>query len=234
MDKKKGLRWLSTRKEKNGNTAKPNPSSPQDTRSPRLYTYITDLPLNRYIDCVVDGNLAALIIKGMPAEEDLQQAWFGIQQQYADVIGDAEHKFYISLLSEVSHLSALYAAIQNGLNILEKIWFPPLVLQINKALGSNFKFDHEDPISYISDIRKATSRSKGIKLKLDLKLAHFESIRNRHEGKIEKPTREYFQSILITLSDFSKYPIESTRITTFEFADRIRRFNTYCEKVKTK
>jgi hypothetical protein len=51
------------------------------------------------------------------------------------------------------------------------------------------------------------------------------------EQKISStPTRAYFESILITLSDHAGYHIKDD-ITVYEFGERIRRLNHYIKKL---
>lgn len=199
--------------------------------SGKWYHHITELPLHNFIECTVNGNYHALVISGHPTEHELLLAWSNIQQEYADAMGDHEHRLYITLYKEVTLLKVTLQTIHYLIEILQEVFFEPYTALLNNLLRTDFKFDHTDKHKYHEILRRCFNRSKGIKIDLELKLAQFQAIekKNRETGK--KPTREYFQSVLITISDHAKYQLQDS-ITVYEFCDRIRRFNKYCEQVE--
>lgn len=203
------------------------------TQSAKWYRHITELPLNRFIDVIVDDNYAALIITGYPAHEDLLSAWGQIQSEYADAIGDHEHRMYVSLFKEVSVLAINLQLVNSAVEVLEKVYSAELAGRLNKLLGTTFKFDPADPEKYRATLKRCIMRSKAFKIDLDLKQIQLKGMQKEHNEAGAKPSREYFQSILITLSDHAHYAIQDN-ITVFEFCDRIKRFTTYCEQAKKK
>lgn len=203
------------------------------TQSAKWYRHITELPLNRFIDVIVDENYAALIITGYPAQEELHAAWAVIQGEYADAIGDNEHRMYVSLFKEVSVLAINLQLINSAVEVLEKIYSAELASRLNKLLLTQFKFDPSDPEKYKATLKSCIMRSKSIKINLDLKRIQMEAMQKEHKEPGAKPSREYFQSILITLSDHAQYQIQDS-MSVFEFCNRIVRFNHYCEQAKKK
>jgi hypothetical protein len=198
------------------------------------YLHITDLPLRNFIEVSVGGNYHALVISGNPSEHDLLLAWSNIQQEYADVMGDHEHRMYITLFKEVTLLKVTLQTIHYLIEILQEVYYEPYTVELNKLLRTSFKFDHADKLKYHETLRRCYNRSKGIKIDLELKLSQFKAIEKKNQESGKKPTKEYYQSILITLSDHAKYPVQDS-ITVFEFCNRIARYNKYCEQVeKTK
>lgn len=204
-----------------------------DTPSAKWYRHITELPLNRFIDIVVDGNFAALIITGYPSIEELHAAWRDIQGEYADAMGDHEHRMYISLYRDVKCLEITLKQIQWLIDQLREVYYKKLADRLNKLLLTSFKFDRTNPEKYFNELTRCANRSKGIKIEMELKLAQFQVMqqarKDQEEGK--KPSREYYQAMLITLSDHVKYPV-SDSITVFEFCNRIQRFTDYCNEIK--
>jgi len=201
------------------------------TPSSRWYQNITELPLNRFIDVLVDNNYAALIVAGYPAQEELLLAWAGIQSEYADAIGDHEHRMYVSLFKEVTQLGLTLQTIEYLVEILEQVYDPKLGAMLNKLLLTTFKFDPADPEKYHATLKRCLMRSKGIKIDLELKRGQLKAMEKKNDETGDKPSREYFQSILITLSDHAQYPIHDS-ITVFEFCTRIKRYTQYCEQAK--
>jgi hypothetical protein len=211
----------------NGSTA--TPSTPTETAIPssKWYRNIADLPLIKYIECVVDGNLAALIISGYPSQEQLESAWVEIAEQYADIMGDAEHKMYIKLYKELVILNIEYQQILSLIEVLTMVQYKPFEQKLNELLFTNFSFTNNRE----KELDTCFRLSKSTLLKIDMKKAHLDALKEKGENSDKTPTREYFQSILITLSDHSKYPVLDT-ITTFEFCERVKRFTQFVEKQK--
>jgi len=220
----------STKKEKTGNSQKQNLQSQADSISWKYYHSISKLPLKIFIKCLCDKDPDQLIIKGKPPKEELTQAWVNILQEYSDAVGSNEHKLYLSLYREVSLLKINFDLTEVLIEILEledtQFWKD----ELNKIHGTQFRFGEEKH----NDLRRIASRNKALKVQIDLKLIQFNEIEKKHRFKQEEPANEnYYNSILITLSDHAKYQILDS-ITVFEFCERIKRLNKYYETLKNK
>lgn len=227
MQWQKIFRWLFTRKQANGSTATPSTPIEIATQSSKWYLSITDLPLNKYIECVVDGNLSALIISGYPTQEQLEAAWLDIAEQYADAMGDAEHRMYIKLYKELVYLNIEYKQILSLIEVLTIVVYKPFEQKLNELLFTNFSFTANRE----KELDTCFRLSKSTLLKIDMKKAQLDGLKEKGDDTDKTPTREYFQSILITLSDYSKYPVQET-ITTYQFCERVKRFTQFVEKQK--
>jgi hypothetical protein len=178
----------------------------------------------------VDDNLYALVISGHPSQEQLQLAWAGIQQEYADVMGDNEHKMYVILYRDIQVLKTTLQLIHWLVAQMKEVYYVEFAKRLNQLLHTTFKFDYTQPEKYFNQLNRCINRSKAHKIDLDLKLQQFEALKKNKE-KGSQPTREYYQSLLITISDHAKYPVQDS-ITVYEFSERIRRFNNYCQQVE--
>jgi hypothetical protein len=234
MQKKKIRQWPFTKKATNSNTSTPSMLMPVDTvpSSGKWYQNITELPLRNYIDCVVDGNYCALVVSGNPTEHELLLAWAQIQQEYADIMADSEHRLYVTLYRDIKVLELTLKLIHFLIEELKKVYYDEYTNRLNDLLKTNFQFDYTEPVKYLAELNRCTNRSKGIKIDLALKMGKFEAIQKKNTEKGSKPTREYFQSILITLSDHAKYQVMDT-VTVYEYSERMRRFSKYCEQVES-
>jgi len=221
------FQWLFTRKRANGSTAMPSTLTETTTQSSKWYQKISDLPLNKYIECLVDGNLAALIISGYPTQEQLTAAWLDIAEQYADAMGDAEHQMYIKIYKELVYLNIEYQQILSLIEVLTIVIYRPFEEKLNSLLFTNFSFTTNRE----KDLDTCFRLSKSTLLKIDMKKAQLDGLKDKGENSDKTPTREYFQSVLITLSDFAKYPVLET-ITTYQFCERVKRFTQFVEKQK--
>lgn len=201
-----------------------------DQLSGRLYQRITELLLCNFIDCDVNGNLAGLIKEGLPTAEEIESAWLNVRSQFADAIGNNEYVLFRNTYKNIAVLEISLRAIASMVDILRVIYHPEIAKRLNNELGTKIIFDPTDPLKYQKTLDGCVTRSKSIKIKIDLLEIQQQGLNERHqEGG--RTTLEYYQSILITLSDHAKYPI-TDKITVFEFCDRIKRFNKFCEQQK--
>jgi hypothetical protein len=229
MQRKTRSLRLFTKKQTNTETAMPSLPSTVDTRSSRLYRSIAQLPLNKFIDVVVDSNLYALVISGSPSVVDLEQAWAEVKGEYLDAVGDHESKLYWSLFREINILTITLNQIKLLVEMLEQVYYPPFAEKLNRLLHTAFAFDPNNEEEYIRLLKGCINRSKAYKIDLDLKTIHMQSIDEKRQSG-GSYSREYFQSVLITISDHAKYPVSDT-ISVYEFCERMRRYNHYCEQM---
>lgn len=233
MGKNKKFRSLFGKKDSTGSTDQPPQPLQPESPSATFYRSISNLPLFKYRECTVHGNLSALIITGFPPESELRSAWLDIQQEYADIMGDSEQRNYLNALKEVHLLNCTLQQIAICIEWVGKClpMLPNPAVQeyvnrfsgdLNSFLDAAFVFDYNDPEQYKENLVKAERRSKGIKLSLDVAMVNEEALRPAADK--QKPDDAYFQSILITLSDAAGYYITDT-ITVLEFAQRIKRLN---------
>lgn len=201
------------------------------TPSAKWYHHITELPLNRFIDCLVDKNIYALVITGNPTIEELYAAWTEIQSEYADAIENNEYRLYVTLVKEVVILSTTIEQINCLVGALEYMYHEELLSRLNKLLNTSIVLDPADQVKYTAALKGCIMRSKSLKIKLDLQEIQLQGIQAKMEQPGKQPDRGYFHSILVTLSDHAKYHI-SDNITVFEYCDRVKRFTQYCEQVK--
>lgn len=204
---------------------------------------IHDLPLNKFIDCMVDKNLSALIISGYPSAGLLKEAWDNILNEYSDIIGSQEHRMIFQLWKEVAvmkvsvdqiRLLAARGSDTEDKGILRMVYIKEMADELNRILGTDCKFNWEDQNTYHAELDKCVNRGKALLIQYDMKTLQFAALEKQAKGEESAPiTRQYFTSILITLSDYAKYRIEET-IKMSEYCERIKRFAEYCEQIKKK
>lgn len=230
IKKKSPLRFI----RKRDHTRYDQPLKPLPMGSPlssaRLYHRITQLPLSNFIDCDIDENFSSLIIEGEPTEEELLYAWLLIKTQYADVIGNQEYVLYKNACRDLNVLKITLIEIETLVSLMRKVYSPKIGERLNKLLKSNFRFNVDDPEQYKRDLDGCITRSGSTKIMIDIKAALMSSMEGKQE-KGQKPTREYYHKMLISLSDHAKYEL-TDKISVFDFCERVKRYNKYCEQQK--
>lgn len=227
MQAKKIFQSRSVKKDTSTSSMKQERPSDKTSLSSKYYLNITELPLRNFIDCIVNNNIYSLIISGHPDVNDLYLQWHEISQQYADAIGDNDHRMYAIMLRDYTITCANYELIQRGIQILKIVHHPEICNKINKILSTSLKFNATDQKAYDNDLKTAWRRSKAFKIKSDLLKV---SLDNMGGDKVV-PSKEYFARILIALSDKAGFYLTDS-ITTFEFCERIKQFNAYHDNLK--
>lgn len=201
-----------------------------------LYPNINQLPLNIFIDCLVDHAYEKLIVTSrvhVPRSVLVDQ-WRILQGEYNDALGSIEHKAQFVLQKAIILLEIDINQLRVPLEMLRRFKDQFLCDHINEVLDTDFEFDFDNIDSYLRDVNKATARMGTLELRLSVKQEQMNAIlgRNDKEGNPKpevKATQEHFTNMLIELSDHGKYRIDRT-IMTDEFCLRIKRHNAAAER----
>lgn len=195
-----------------------------------LFQNIHELPLSRFIDCVVDGNLYALVKSGIVVNPIiLYNTWTDILEQYSQAVGTQEYKTYIALKDEIHAIELRYKRITDILSMLQPgIYSRKLCDALNKEVGCKLAFDYTNEKAYAKDLKSCKSKSSSLKILLDMKRLQFNGIKNKQEKNIA-PDRMYYDSLLISLQDDTPQPLTCETMTVSQFIERLKRHN---QKVK--
>ncbi len=219
-----------TKKDLSGDTQPLTTQLQEDIPSTKLYQHINELPLSRFIECLVDNNLKALIISGVPHEDALNEAWANIYEQYVEAIGDNENKMYLLLYKEITKTAIDISLIDKLIEVLQTYRVKNFEDMLNGALKTNFKFDASKPEEYEKLLKRCQNRSKSININHNLKKLQLEAMQKKAEGKSQKPTKEHFSSVLNVLSKHNAYRVNAADITVYEYIDLIQLMNQFNSK----
>lgn len=197
-------------------------------QEPKWYTSISELPFRKFVDVVVDNNLMALTKAGFPDINDLKHAWQFIISEYSDAIADAHNKLYFQLKRDLTIMAITKSQVENLVKLLSVFKYKKLEAELNNLLNTKFTFSDD---TREKDLKRCLAMLKGHEIKMEIKEQNLRALDKNHEDTFKKPDREYFQGVLITLSDHAKYPI-TDGITTYEYCERLKRFIAYCETSK--
>lgn len=232
MPKKKIKQSLLSKLKPGMKSAKPSQPTEKvlDPALCKWYQDITVLPLNLFIDVAVDGKLSALIIEGNPGPQVLAATWTDIQQQYADVVADNELRMVIKMQARHAELLTKMEMFDWLFAEMQKRYCDQYGREMNTLLKTNFIFDpKKDREGYYKLLTRCHNRAKAFSVEFRIDEIKLEGLLNKRSGSA--PSREYYQGVLIGLSDFAKYAI-SDKIMVWEFCERMRVYNLYDEKLK--
>ncbi len=143
-----------------------------------------------------------------------------------------EYKQYCQSLKEITLLQVTLDQINNLIDTMRQAYSPVLAKALNSLLSVNFTFDITNLEVYDTLLDRCRSRSKGIQLQLTIQENRFTHLREKFEKTGVKPTREYYKSILLTLSDSAGFNMTEDTMTVWEFAERMRRHQDKMTKQK--
>jgi hypothetical protein len=237
--KRKNMRWnikkqlRSTKKMTDSSSQTLTPPLAQEKPSLVLYRSIYDLPLSRFIDAHVDGNLYALVISGVPTEIDLLEAWQDINLQYADTMKNKEYRAITILHAEIAREEILYNQILMLLQELKYWYHDRLKNALNRLLRTRYSLDVSNPEEYDKELGNASNRTKGIMLNIKLKKLELETVEAKTGGERTAPDKQYFYSTLLTIQNHFKRTMRIDEISVFEFCEQIRRLNEEYDQLKS-
>lgn len=201
---------------------------PPDTPSYKLYRRISDCPLDRFIDCVVDRQLERLVIEdvpfqGIPHREELEDTWQKLFDDFIEKMQDEEGSY---VKDQIKNMNLLRTKINTVTTIVEYIrWLltarievelDEILAELNTWTNLSVRLDQTD--------KPACSRI------LDMVMAHVttwkveaEQLRQEmdramagQEGR-ETMDREYFDQLLVALSIANKFKVNRQETTVGEF-----------------
>lgn len=199
----------------------------------KLFNSLVELPLRKFIDCAVDGNLKVLVIEGEAPEEILSLAWSDLQRDYTELLGGADAQLSLNLYKRIHKLSANLVQVHALLQVLQDYYVKEFATQLNSLLNTTFLFDVTNEEEYNRNLQSCITRSKKLELDLEIKKNNWEEIQKGSESQGEKVTREYFVEVLVALTNHSKVPITDA-ISTYEYCHRIKQLNKYLEVLNSK
>lgn len=178
----------------------------------KLYDSCHDLPLKRFIKCMVTGNLKHLVITGYFTPNQLKTAWDKIGEQYIELAGDKAQMAILSIVKEVSQLKGKLAIIQAIVDEMSKRYDADLANML-RSMGFNYKFDISDPEKYIADLKRTVSASKPMLMRI----AEKEKSLKDAQGSNTKVTEADYDKYIADLSKFQGYYIDPERSTVAQF-----------------
>lgn len=179
--------------------------------------------MDRLIDCIVDDNLKALVIEGLPPEDELKQAWETIYDDFIGKMQDDDGRFNASLVVELNLIRTNINAVETIVKFLE--WLFSAGIEIDTAdlsgklagyLGFPIQFNQSDKNQCTRVLQMALATTKrwyvdaeAIKLQINNSIAGQEN-----HGKMD---REYFDHLFVALSVSQRFKVNARETTAGEF-----------------
>ena len=121
-------------------TKKKKSEQPQ-TPNASYYTSIHKLPLERFVDVLVDKNLQALVINGNPTLSELQDAWDEILFQYEQAMGSQNLQHYLEAWTKVQACQLRYNRIDALVATLKQCYVKEFADRLCRLTHKSFQYD---------------------------------------------------------------------------------------------
>lgn len=235
--RKKSLLSFTRTRSTAGNISSSQPSPGLALSPETLYQSINDLPLDRFITILCDGDLSQLIktAGALPTEEELNLTWAGIFLEYLDASEDNTTRYKITLAKDIEIYKAKLSQIESLVLILRTMRHPEAVAMLQAKDNQDLLFPADNMDQYQDDVNMAWDRSREIKIDLELKLIERQELEEEdkrvEEARIQagipekKASRTMFLNILARLATFKKVAvIRTSEITVAEFCAMFREY----------
>lgn len=188
----------------------------------KLYQDCAKLPLDIFIDCLLDNDLQQLIISGVATQDQLQITWDKIYIQYCQLCQDGSYNEVFETLKEINDLRAKIHIVNNIIQYLQICFDNDLVALLNSyALDCTLTAEDKGQVM-ITKLNMVVARMKRWLTILSQKEKKIEELREQKTGKI---TRAYFDEVLETLSDYKGYQLKSSELTVSRFCLALSKMN---------
>lgn len=185
------------------------------------------------MDALVDKNYKVLFISGRRNDVDMLLAWRDIKNEYYQHLAGMEGRRIIDLQMELTLQRGRVEMVSSMVNILaltidiETEATIELQNLLNMKVNASFKFT---PAKKVDELKRCLKRMTGTKVQIQLLESELEALFEKSKNLQKEPTREWFRDALITLQDESPSPEINIKMMTYDFCERLKRYN---KKVKT-
>lgn len=181
-----------------------------------LYRGCSTLPMEVFVQCLCDENLGALVIEGRATIEQLHHAWIMILAEYYELKGDVDGQQWL-LSRDVMRLQNHLMLLDYCVEFLKTRWSDSIAGSINK-LGYTFRPASKE--DYSDELNRVVQKSKTKYIHLQQMIKELEVQVKKVEGK--KPTRDYFDTILINIEEMQKvsYSLDTLVVQKFVLLEK--------------
>jgi hypothetical protein len=219
-NKQSGPRWIAKLRRQ---AQKASP----DQLPANVYSTIEKTPLDRFITCIVDQDLTALIIEGEADEATLAIAWSFLFLDYLDASKEVKARYEFELVRDLSILRARVAIVDTILALFQTVFVEEAVKELNR-LEIFVSLDPSNPESYREGLEEIRTRGAEFVIDANLKQIELEELEKaKKDEPAQKIDRQYFVNILGRIATFRRVAV--IRTSELVVAEFIAAFNEFLD-----
>lgn len=193
-----------------------------DLKTTAICCSIKELMMDKYIDCVCNGNLKALSADGQGSDEDLQRAWRKIRSDYMEASADAQVNHMLATSWDAEAFLRMATAVKELLRWFAMV-YDERFAETLRGLGYEYPFTEE---TYHDDIQHVLTEMECEQLRIKDKATEMSA------GKPDvKPTEQfYYRTIVMLQKSLGIFPnsgpvLACRQMTVYEFITYCRMHN---------
>jgi hypothetical protein len=183
--------------------------------------------MERFLRCLIENDLTAL---GEAPPEVLEETWITIVAEYQQLRGDKiDHVNQLRLLKLIKKTQHHLYIFELCVNFLEHTWSDKIAESLRK-LNYPFNPANKTPGHYQTELQGCILRSKNHYIQLEGWLKELDEESSKHV----KPSREYFETLLVNIESVQRTTYDLDKITVYKFIILEKRYNSYINALNKK
>ena len=180
----------------------------------KLHTTCYTLPLNAFIDALVDNNYTGLVLSGRPTESEISDAWEQIYTQYTEISGNSLFTAYATKLKDYGRTLTKMNILISSIEVLSLMYNADVVQALNDV-GFKCTFDQNDIEAYMADLDKLSNYANSVSVKLKYASGQLDEAKQQMNNKAA--TRADFVNSIAIVSKYMGFKIDPTCTAVAEF-----------------
>jgi hypothetical protein len=162
----------------------------------------SEITIDEFIDCMLNGNLQRLVRSGNPAETELNAAWEQIYTEYCQLSGNRQHTYYFGLHKTVYTMKLKLQIVQL------------LLLDGHNNADNEIMLSQLHSFGYKGDIKSIIARLKFETVELQGKENELKKITDKQTGTIKESD---FDDWIVSVGKYLGYQIKRKEMILSEF-----------------
>lgn len=193
----------------------------QSTISFSLYSNCNELPMLRFMQCLLHNNYSALVKDGNPPHNVLQQTWEHVYEQYINLCSSDENAFMYVLQLKVEKKELLVELLKSVIDLLQTGYnIPGIETKVSQRLNQVMKLLRIGE-RFTLQADKLATELQMIRIILNEQTLELNELQKELEGyrgkENESITEEHFYNWATNMSGWFKFNIQLSQITVSEF-----------------
>lgn len=194
------------------------------------YTSCSELPLRRFIQCLVTGDTRYLIKrKGVIKGEATEDLWVKIFTEYLDLTKDPRQSQLLAFMREYQSYSMRACLVYQICRQLSQRPHQSLADQLRR-MGFRYSYDLNDRAKMRRALDATIAQARLLTHQAEQRKKDLEHLQ---KGGKEVTNADYDQ-LITELSKFQGYRLDPNKVTVSEFASIVQRYKDHVNALKKK
>ena len=217
MKKKNHMRFV--KKEAYMSYMKRSQQSEPTKESLKLYQDCR-IPLDRFVDCLIDKELERLVISGNPTEFQLNEAWGKVYVEYLELTNKDSYNPMLDKMIDINTISAKVYFVDKALDFLRLNYDKEIVKILDEfGLQTNI-FETDNILERMRKFNQIVGRVKLWVIQQSILQKEFDELEAVNNA--QKNGRYYFDDALDAISRLRHYQVEAKAITVIQFCRALK------------